>query len=85
MAAVLNESKSLTWNDLDLRVYPFYATLYIIANDFVLYPADLLTTRLQNDRHTKQSGIRLAPLFKNIIKKEGFRGICPIVFPSKIV
>jgi hypothetical protein len=44
------ESKSLTWKDLDLSVYPFYATFYIVASDFVLYPADLITTRLQNDK-----------------------------------
>jgi hypothetical protein len=43
-------SKSLTWNDLDHTAFPFLATLYIVATDFVLYPADLLTTRLQNDK-----------------------------------
>jgi solute carrier family 25 protein 44 len=74
-AAVLQESKSLTWKDLDLKAYPFYATIYIFAHDIILYPADLLTTRLQNDRQTKQTGIRLAPLFMNIVRTEGVAGL----------
>lgn len=67
-------SKSLTWKDLDLTLYPFCAGMYILANDIILYPADLLTTRLQNDKYTKQAGIRLWPLVSNIVRKEGVLG-----------
>lgn len=78
MTTVLKEekgSKSLTWKDLDLSLYPFCAGMYILANDVILYPADLLTTRLQNDKYTKQSNIRLRPLIGSIIRKEGVLGI----------
>lgn len=50
-----SSSRSLTWKDLDLRVYPLYATLYIAATDFILYPADLITTRLQNDKASPET------------------------------
>ena len=56
-SAMLEDSKSLTWKDLDLRLFPLYATAYIVATDFLLYPADLLTTRLQNDK------VRLKTIF----------------------
>lgn len=41
---------SLTWNDLDSGAFMAYGTLYILFTDLVLYPADLLTTRLQADK-----------------------------------
>lgn len=42
--------RTIKWNELDGVSYSIYGSLYILITDFILYPADLITTRLQADK-----------------------------------
>lgn len=46
----LDEPRIITWNELDGLSFSVYGTLYILITDLLLYPADLITTRLQADK-----------------------------------
>lgn len=65
---------SVSWVDLDGRLYVFYSSLYILAIDAILYPSDLITTRLQANSFTcSQSSLLLT--FKAVIRNEGLKGL----------
>lgn len=41
---------TVRWEDLDQRAFILQSTAFIFAIDLLVYPSDLLTTRLQADR-----------------------------------
>lgn len=44
-----NTKTSIDWDDMDLYKFGMFGSLYILATDLLLYPSDLITTRLQYD------------------------------------
>lgn len=64
----------MTWNDLNLGLYPFYASLYIASTNVFLYPADLLTTRFQNDKYSQNVRLKVLPVISSIVRREGISG-----------
>lgn len=40
----------ITWKELDGVSYGIYGVAYILLTDILLYPADVVTTRLQADK-----------------------------------
>lgn len=69
----ISRRETLTWNDLDSRLFLVNNTVYAFAVDLVLYPSDLLTTRLQADRFSNQK-VRVGRLLCDIIKRDGITG-----------
>jgi hypothetical protein len=65
--------QTLTWNDMDSFSFLRNNTIYVLAVDLILYPSDLLTTRLQADRQT-HGKIKVSRLLIDIFKREGPTG-----------
>lgn len=65
---------SITWNDLRLTNFLLYNSVFVLATDLLLYPADLLTTRLQVDK-ISSSKVRIHRILKEIFHREGIRGL----------
>lgn len=65
--------RSLTWDDMDKPTFLLHNTLYVLAVDFVLYPSDLLTTRLQAD-HISCGNVSILRVFRDVIRREGVKG-----------
>lgn len=65
----------LRWEDLDQRAFLVQSTAFILAIDLLLYPADLLTTRLQADRFMDHTNVRLWMVVRDIIRREGITGL----------
>lgn len=82
-------SSSITWNQLDHSIYSAYGLLYILTTDLLLYPADLLTTRLQADSVTPASSLRkikVSRMLSEVIRHDGivglYRGFTPTLIAS---
>lgn len=71
--AFKSSDTSLTWNDLNQTRFLLYNAVFLLATDLILYPADLLATRLQAD-HVSSGSVRVGRLLAEIFKREGFRG-----------
>lgn len=65
--------QSLTWDDMEKSTFLLHNTLYVLAVDLVLYPSDLLTTRLQAD-HISHKDVSIRRVFGDIIRREGVKG-----------
>lgn len=70
--------QTLTWNDLSRSSFLLHSTLYVLAVDFIIYPSDLLTTRLQADTSAR-SNIKVRTLLANVARREGVRGINQLI------
>lgn len=75
---------SITWNEMNLFQFTLYGLVYITCTDFLLYPADLLTTRLQADKFNTQKGSHAFRLAMNIIKRDGIFGLYRGFIPATI-
>ena len=67
--------KKIQWNDLDASAYSTYGAAYILLTSTLLYPSELLRTRLQADKFTNHKKIVVRKLFYDIYKREGVRGL----------
>lgn len=65
----------LQWEDLDQQKFLMQSTGFILALDLFLYPADLLTTRLQADRFMSHENVRLVAVVQDIVRREGLKGL----------
>ena len=45
-----DQPKKIKWNDLDTSSYSLYGAAYILLTNTLLYPSELLRTRLQADK-----------------------------------
>lgn len=70
-----NSSSSINWNRLDSKRFVLNGSFYIFLSDFALYPADLLTTKLQVDRNNILEQVKLTRWIKEILKREGVFGV----------
>jgi hypothetical protein len=68
------QKHTLTWSDLDSSSFLVNSTLYVLAVDLLLYPSDLLATRLQADKFD-QGPVRIRRLLMDILRREGTRGL----------
>jgi hypothetical protein len=66
---------SLNWEDLDLTKFALWSNAYFTLTNVLLYPADLLSTRLQADRFMPHHNLRLGKLTREICAREGVRGL----------
>lgn len=66
---------AISWDHLDSRKFILNGSLFIFLTDFILYPSDLLTTKLQVDRTNVFGKINLLKWTRQILKYEGFSGI----------
>ena len=65
--------QTLTWNDMDSLSFLRNNTIYALAVDLLLYPSDLLTTRLQADKQI-HGRVKVSRLLIDIFKREGPTG-----------
>lgn len=72
-AEVEDPPRSLTWNDMEKSTFLLHNTLYVLAVDLILYPSDLLTTRLQADR-VSHGDVSIHRVFRDIVRREGPKG-----------
>jgi len=85
-AAMASETQlnSTSWNSLNIYSYAIYGSLSILCVDSMLYPLELVRTRMQGDRVTSTS--RISQVLLRLLKTEGprrlFRGICPAILGS---
>jgi solute carrier family 25, member 44 len=66
---------TLNWEDLDAGKFAIWSNLYYVITNVLLYPADLLATRLQADRFMPHHNLKLLRIAKEIHVKEGLRGL----------
>ncbi|KAI9183545.1 hypothetical protein H9P43_004463 [Blastocladiella emersonii ATCC 22665] len=77
-----------TWSDMDLSRYLVYGSGFVFLVDSLMYPFEVLRTRMQADNITHQRGI--VSMVRRIIRQDGwlrlYRGIVPTVcgsFPAQ--
>ena len=66
---------TLNWEDLDLGKFALWSNAYFAVTSALLYPADLLSTRLQADRFMPHHNLNLGRLTREICAREGLRGL----------
>lgn len=71
----INGEPAISWDSLDSKKFIINGSLFIFLTDFILYPSDLLTTKLQVDRTSLLGKINLLKWTRQILKYEGFFGI----------
>lgn len=71
----MNLESVINWNNLDSKKFIVNGSLFIFLTDFILYPSDLLTTKLQVDRTNSLGNIKLLKWTRQILRTEGFSGI----------
>ena len=49
------------WSDMNISIFGIYGSCYLLLADTLLYPSELLTTRLQSDTVRTQEHLVLAP------------------------
>lgn len=84
--------RTINWSDLNVYKFSAYSVLFIFSTDALLYPSDLITTRLQNDRGINGANYKIRRMFSSIYKSEGVRGLyrgfwpyCLASLPSQYV
>jgi solute carrier family 25, member 44 len=66
---------TINWEDLDAGKFAIWSNLYYIVTNVLLYPADLLATRLQADRFMPHHNLKLLRIAREIQIKEGLKGL----------
>ena len=66
---------TLNWEDLDAGKFVLWSNVYYVITNVLLYPADLLATRLQADRFMPHHNLKLLRIAKEIHVKEGLKGL----------
>lgn len=62
-------------SEMDFGLYSLYSSLFIFVMDIILYPSELLTTRIQADCHSSSGTSTTLRLAYNIVKKDGVGGL----------
>ncbi|KAI9136695.1 mitochondrial carrier domain-containing protein [Paraphysoderma sedebokerense] len=73
---------SIRWEELNTTAYAIYGSLFIFTVDTLLYPLEVVKTRMQADRVTSNSGI--FRMLKRIMKNEGPRKLFTGIFPAVV-
>lgn len=73
------------WSDLNFSTYAVYGSAWIFAVDTMLFPLEVLKTRIMSQRGDRKP-VMVSSMLKTIIRQEGFfklfRGIAPSVVGS---
>ena len=76
LAVLRRKEVSVSWKDTSLPHMMVYGSALYVVEQAMMYPSDLLKTRLQIDTRADTKLWReMRALFKHIIKVEGFRGL----------
>ncbi|ORZ36109.1 mitochondrial carrier domain-containing protein [Catenaria anguillulae PL171] len=76
----LASSISTTWDDMDLSSYLLYGSGFVFMVDSIMYPFEVLRTRMQADNITHQRSV--ISMVRRIIQQEGFRRLYRGILPS---